>query len=172
MASFPRQSRCTKCSLQERGFNCHDSASIYGGRMTKADTKKCSKCNETKDLSMFYMRSDGKQNYRSACKSCFTVYRAQNVDRDKAYHEEYYKTESVRKLRTLRIKKYRIKFPEKRKAHDKVHYAIRTGRIERQPCQRCGSSIDVHAHHWDYSQPLSIMWLCRKHHVDIHEGRF
>jgi ribosomal protein S27AE len=47
----------------------------------------------------------------------------------------------------------------KYEAHKRVTAAIRSGRLKKQPCERCGNSR-VHAHHDDYSRPLEVRWLC------------
>lgn len=46
--------------------------------------------------------------------------------------------------------------------------AIRSGMIQKQPCEVCGIDNDVEAHHDDYSKPLDIRWLCTKHHAEHH----
>lgn len=53
----------------------------------------------------------------------------------------------------------------------KVYYALKKGRLKREPCF-CGSTI-VEAHHEDYRRPLRVKWYCRKHHreADVREGR-
>ena len=48
--------------------------------------------------------------------------------------------------------------------------AIETGKIIRQPCEKCGTTEDVHGHHDDYSRPLDVRWLCRFHHVEHHNA--
>lgn len=60
--------------------------------------------------------------------------------------------------------------PERRPrvmARVKARRAIRTGRLVRQPCEVCGVA-KVEAHHDDYSQPLSVRWLCPTHHREHH----
>lgn len=57
--------------------------------------------------------------------------------------------------------------PLVRWAHWTVHNAIRDGRLVRQPCEVCGAE-KTDAHHDDYSQPLAVRWLCRKHHGERH----
>lgn len=45
--------------------------------------------------------------------------------------------------------------------------AVASGRVERRPCYDCGA-VKVEAHHPDYSKPLEVEWLCRRHHVERH----
>ena len=56
--------------------------------------------------------------------------------------------------------------PEKRRAHSKVSYALRSGKLTRQPCEKCGATKRVHAHHDDYSKQLEVRWLCPVHHAE------
>lgn len=52
------------------------------------------------------------------------------------------------------------------RAHRKVAKALEEGTIERAPCEECGTEAE--AHHDDYSKPLAVRWLCRKHHRQWH----
>lgn len=63
---------------------------------------------------------------------------------------------------------YRAANREKDLAHRAVENAIASGRLDRQPCERCGTDALVHAHHDDYSKPLEVMWLCPTHHRERH----
>lgn len=47
-----------------------------------------------------------------------------------------------------------------------VMAAIRLGMIEKTPCRICGGPSQ--AHHHDYTKPLEVTWLCRKHHMENH----
>lgn len=49
--------------------------------------------------------------------------------------------------------------------------AIRSGKITRGDCERCGKP-NAHAHHADYTKPFSVKWLCPKCHVIEHGGHF
>lgn len=55
----------------------------------------------------------------------------------------------------------------KHAARKAVKYAWKTGRLRRLPCAECGAK-NAEAHHADYSAPLDVLWLCRKHHVQLH----
>ena len=45
------------------------------------------------------------------------------------------------------------------------------GKLTPQPCLVCGTDDEVEKHHEDYSRPLQVMWLCRKHHLMLHRLR-
>lgn len=66
-----------------------------------------------------------------------------------------------------RQKRWQLANPQKRKAHNKLHSALRSGLIERQPCVECGKP-QTDGHHENYNEPLAITWLCRRHHMAAH----
>jgi len=59
---------------------------------------------------------------------------------------------------------------KKTRARAVVFGLKRRGVLTPEPCARCGA-VKVHAHHLDYDKPLEIVWLCRRHHDAIHEGK-
>lgn len=132
--------------------------------------KRCSKCHETKPLSEFYRAVDGVNGVRGDCKQCalrkMAECRAYDPQawriRDRQYGRRYRVEDPER--RALRQENWRARNPEKRKAHNAVAWAMGTGKLVRRSCEVCGATR-VHAHHDDYSKPLSVRWLCPLHHV-------
>lgn len=61
------------------------------------------------------------------------------------------------------------RYPERVAARKMAQAAIRSGKITKAPCEVCGCCV-VDAHHDDYSRPLSVRFLCRKHHKLHHES--
>ena len=59
-------------------------------------------------------------------------------------------------------REYRGRHPEKIKAQNKLNYAVRKGRIHRQPCEVCGVTEKIHAHHVSYKPEdwYNVKWLC------------
>ncbi len=47
---------------------------------------------------------------------------------------------------------------------------IKNGTLLKLPCEVCGYSDYVEAHHDDYYKPLDVRWLCRTHHREHHDN--
>lgn len=65
------------------------------------------------------------------------------------------------------LKERRKNNKEKYIAHTAVGNALRDGRIIKKECRKCGE-LKTEAHHPDYSKPLEVIWLCPKHHKQLH----
>jgi hypothetical protein len=65
-------------------------------------------------------------------------------------------------------RKQKEKRPDAYRANRMLYDHVRRGNIVRQPCIVCGNPKS-HGHHDDYSKPLSVIWLCREHHKELHE---
>ena len=87
-----------------------------------------------------------------------------------AYNKDYYQKKEVKERQAAKAKARRQSPLElhKHKARWQTNHAIESGRLIKQPCERCGSNEAIEAHHEDYNEPLSVRWLCRKHHSDEH----
>lgn len=53
-------------------------------------------------------------------------------------------------------------------ARSYAHVYVKRGRLEKGSCEVCGGNRRIEMHHKDYEKPLSVMWLCRKHHLELH----
>lgn len=73
-----------------------------------------------------------------------------------------------REREKARLKASRQRQPEKTRARVAVHQAIQEGRLEKLPCEVCGTTERVEAHHDDYSRRLDVRWLCTTHHGEVH----
>jgi hypothetical protein len=59
--------------------------------------------------------------------------------------------------------------PLEKVARAQAQYAVKMGRLTRQPCEVGVNCLGrVEAHHDDYSKPLEVRWLCRRHHSEAH----
>jgi len=55
----------------------------------------------------------------------------------------------------------------KQKARQAARYAYRQKRFKSLPCAICGSR-PTEMHHPDYTKPIDVVWLCVKHHKELH----
>lgn len=131
--------------------------------------KTCARCNAIKPTDDFYAR-------QNVCKECVKArvrenYRA-NRDHYVAYDKRREQEGNRKDFKATALKKHRTTHPDKYRARTAVNNAIRDGRLIRQPCQNCGTTQNVHAHHHDYSKPLDVEWLCKDCHWLEHGSVF
>jgi hypothetical protein len=139
---------------------------LSDGASVEATTKNktCIDCGQAKPQSDFYNRDP-------ACKSCrcarVRLYRLTNP-KVQEYDCERAKTPKRREHRRANSLRWRAEHPEAYRAHNAANNAIRDGKLERQPCQMCGSQENVHKHHRNYSRPLDVIFLCARCHHRLH----
>lgn len=82
----------------------------------------------------------------------------------------YRKTEKGKIVADKIKEKVKLTSPEKLRARAMVNNAIATKRLIRpQNCSKCGGNQEkIHGHHFDYSKPLEVVWLCTTCHVNLH----
>jgi len=64
-------------------------------------------------------------------------------------------------------KEWRKKHPEIVRCYKIYNKALRNRTLKKKPCQICGNPKSE-GHHEDYSKPLKVIWLCDKHHREVH----
>jgi hypothetical protein len=110
-------------------------------------TRTCRDCGKDKPLSGFYRA-------RRTCTECRAAYirdwRARHPEKCKAWSREQ-----------------RVKNRQKKKARERLRYAIRKGWVKKKPCEVC-MDPKSQGHHTDYAKPLEVRWLCRTHHEREH----
>lgn len=111
---------------------------------------------------------------RNECKECYRVWQR---DARREYRKEYYRKNRERQLEECRKNRIteegkerhrlaqardRERFPEKHRARVATK-VLKRGECSYPDCSHEESRIE--AHHWDYSKPLDVVWLCKRHHV-------
>jgi len=128
-------------------------------------TKVCFKCDAELPITNFYKHPMMADGHLGKCKACTRYDSRKNRQEKREYYNEYDRQRSKNKER---IAKMVAAVPEQvRKARTATRYAVKRGKIEKKPCEVCGD-VKSEAHHTDYSKPLEVMWLCRKHHANQH----
>lgn len=134
--------------------------------------KACFKCKVVKPLSEFYKHSRMADGHLNKCKDCakddVSKHRAQNIDKVRQYDRERGKRPERIKAGVEITRIWRAEDKRRQKAHNMVRNAVKTGKLVRQPCCRCGNPKTV-AHHEDYDKPLDVMWLCQVCHTQRHK---
>ena len=138
--------------------------------------KECKECGRALPLDDFYRHPQMSDGRLSFCKECIKRRtrdrRDQNLDEHRARDREYWhRSKKRRKQTALSSKKWRERNPEKARAHNVFHRAMKAGKIQRGACQVCGTTKNIEGHHHDYSKPLDVVWLCRHHHGRAHSHR-
>jgi ribosomal protein S27AE len=129
--------------------------------------KTCFKCQRELPLSDFYKHKQMADGHLNKCRECTkadsTANRWKNIDRIRKYDRD----RGARQPPEYQ-KEYRAKFPVKHKARTMVGNAIRDKKLFTEPCAKCGSTKNIHAHHDDYAKPLNVRWLCSACHSQWH----
>lgn len=133
--------------------------------------KHCLSCDTIREMSEWYKNKGKPDGYASVCKYCADIAtrrwrrenppNAEKVKHIKKVHKKYVE-ENPDKVSSSK-KEYNQRNRWKRAVLNRVRRAIRSGKLVRESCVVCGER-NTHAHHEDYSKPLDVVWLCRKHH--------
>ena len=137
--------------------------------------KRCKHCGELKPLTEFYPNKTSRGGRRADCVSCCRARKLKERLRDpeliraRSRAKYWADPEKARQAQldrdTTRIRKRGDRRREL--VRMRTNYAVRSGKLTRQPCEVCGDPKSQ-AHHNDYSKPLEVRWLCSQHHGEQH----
>lgn len=147
--------------------------------------KPCIACHSVKPLDQFYRHPGMKDGHLNKCNPCIQDSVRKNRMAKLAYYREYDRMRASAPQRTIARSAYaetergkaamaRAKLAwsernaDKRKAQLMLAKAVRAGRVQKHTCWVCDSP-NTHGHHYDYSLPLDVTWLCPRHHADLHK---
>lgn len=112
-------------------------------------------------------------------------WRRRNPEKNRAYYKkwaktnwrDYYKSNQEKRIEQAAISASRNYDPESRRENNARMYKLYPEKfsarekarriIPIKPCEVCGDK-KTHRHHPDYSKPLEVVFLCRKHHGLVH----
>jgi hypothetical protein len=118
-----------------------------------AEERLCRVCGETKPLCDFALHEirGGRELRKHRCKTCFNKWSGQLV------------------LRRRLADPVEI---EKTAARSKLRLAVLRGDVKKpESCQSCSGRVRLEAHHHNgYSDPLDVIWLCRRCHNAAHRA--
>lgn len=152
------------------------------------EIKVCKKCGRELPISEFYVHKQMGDGYLNFCKECVKSrvhkHREDNIERIREYdrnrHNSKERGKKQREALKNNIERYK-KFSmqkkewakrnrEKRIAHYKLKKAIDNGIILKPNiCENCGkTNCIIEGHHFDYTKPLEVKWLCCECHGKEH----
>lgn len=131
-------------------------------------TKTCSCCGKDKPLDQYHKCKRGPLGVQPRCKKCRSDQAAERYVEHKVHILETCRAYRRTEARGEVVAGYVNRNRKKNRAKDQVYRAIKSGKIERNPCEVCGSWDHIHAHHDDYDKPLEVRFLCSKHHRELH----
>lgn len=136
--------------------------------------RQCYICKNTFPLSDIINNKRGAFGKGYKCKNCtrleYRKRRMNNIETHKRKDRNYYLRNRDKILK--KRKKYNRENKNKTSARAKVMYAVYSGKLRRpNKCSNCNIRCLPDAHHKDYSKPLEVIWLCRRCHQIVHNGK-
>lgn len=165
--------------------------------MCPSDAKQCSCCKTLKSRTDFYSDKMQSTGLKSECKECASAYSAKkrilkpkrprkdpeliykemllknrewcrkNADVLKQRRREWVANNKDKQAAYDRSRRRDPLVKEKERIRSRAVYALKKGHLKRTPCVNCGGE-KVEMHHPDYSKPLEVIFLCHKHHMELH----
>lgn len=145
--------------------------------------KICNICHVSKILDDFYKHKGCADGHIGQCKKCcieksnayrktesgrISLSKSREAESYKAKRKIFMQTDQWKLSQKNSAKKFQLSYPKKYQANYKLKNAVKLGHIKKEPCFICGD-VKSEGHHSDYDAPLSVTWLCRKHHLEVHK---
>jgi hypothetical protein len=121
---------------------------------------------------------------KTCCKKHANEHRANNLEAVKAYDRKrgmlphrvaardlYQQTNEGKRKHAEANKRWQELQPLRKAASTILRSAVKRGRIIKPSICQVPTCIEtkIEGHHPDYGQPLSVVWLCNKHHRECHK---
>jgi len=89
---------------------------------------------------------------------------------DRYGKQRYCKACHAANMRATRPKHSELSPEARKKANTRAYsrMLVLSGVIKKTPCVVCGDEKSER-HHPDYDKPREVIWLCRRHHLELHE---
>lgn len=128
------------------------------------ELRRCFRCKVYKPLIAGFCADISRAKGRMyICRNCKRIdyIRWHHSDAGNIYREK--NREKIRKRAREQYKKHK----DKKIARYTLSNSLKRGILKRLPCEICGE-VKSDGHHTDYTKPLTVRWLCRKHHLELH----
>ena len=147
--------KCNYCTIEKQESEYYECNKIY-----------CRKCLRTKQRERYRKRKAG--ILRNPL-----LTDAEKKERQRVYYRKWYaeKGRENRNRYDETTETWLKAHPEATKAKTKLHWAVKTGKLERPIfCDQCREIRKINAHHPDYTKPLEVIWLCHSCHKILHNN--
>ena len=133
--------------------------------------QQCKQCGATAETARFYVSNNSK------CAECIKAGVRANRRANLEYYQEYDRKRAWHPHRVAARKVYQAKngystgpvAAAKRAAHVLLGRAVRSKRVLKPTlCEACGLPERLDGHHYDYTKPLEVVWLCKPCHGQVH----
>lgn len=115
--------------------------------------KKCSRCKKFKSVKNYTKNPSTKDGLNYYCREC--IYKSQAKYKNSFKGIEYEKR---------RKERYKTEI----KARSIINNGLKTGKFIKESCFLYGQKLRTQAHHLIYSYPEKVVWLCIRHHHEVH----
>jgi len=107
-------------------------------------------------------REANREKIRAAQRAYYEANKEKERERS-VVKDRKYKAEGKR---AAVVQAYKKRHPERNRARVAVYYAIKSGKLQRQPCAVCGHTPAQAHHHngYEVQHALDVIWLCVPHH--------
>lgn len=96
--------------------------------------------------------------------------RAAQIIKETTQKQTFFHCHMWSKANPQKLKLKRLRHPEKYRARYILGNALQRRELVKPTlCEQCGHPGRIHGHHPDYSQPLSVQWLCHNCHNSLHK---
>lgn len=165
--AFGLRPKCRGCEKKQRDAKKEQALE----RQAKGGMKFCPTCATDKPLSEFMVAAENSDGLHKQCLECYGSNRREKYFQNPEPHKLSCKKwieknpEKQKAIQANHVKKFKAQFPHKAYAQEQARYALRSGRLDRKPCEICGNE-NTSFHHPSY-HPDHVLWvqnLCDEHH--------
>lgn len=113
-------------------------------------------------------RLENKQKVKDSIKRWKAANKSKNAEYDKRWREK--NKGKINKLNKEARKRWNEKNHDKLICYNMIHLKESKGEIDRSTkCSHCGDEgTRIEGHHFDYTKPYELTWLCYRCHREIH----